>query len=58
MPLQERKGDQKRLVDDAAGACAIYSILFQFLTEECLSYQHSSASYHQYLSKEPAFVRQ
>ena len=32
-PLEEKKGDRKKLVGDTAGARAVYSILFEFLSE-------------------------
>ena len=52
--LLDKKGNRKALVGDAAGAPAVYTVLFQFLSKECPSYQHSQ--YHQYLGEEPAFV--
>ena len=35
--LEEKKGHRKKLVGDAAGARAVHSILFEFLSEECPS---------------------
>ena len=52
--LSEKKGDRKSLTGDAAGVRSVYGILMLFLTEGCPRYQPSV--YHEYLSKEPAFV--
>ena len=52
--LSEKKGDWKSLTGDAAGVHSVCSILILLLTEGCPRYQQSI--YHEYLSKEPAFV--
>lgn len=52
--LSEKKGDRTSLTGDAAGVRSVYGILMLFLTEGCPRYQQSV--YHEYLSKEPAFV--
>ena len=52
--LSEKKGDRRSLTGEVAGVRSVYGILMLFLTEGCPQYQPSV--YHEYLSKEPAFV--
>jgi len=38
--LLSKKGNRKGSVGDAAGVPAVYTVLFEFLSEECPSYQY------------------
>ena len=53
--LDGKKGDRKKLLGDASGASSVYSILLQFLAEECTQYDCSK--HHEYLIAEPAFTK-
>ena len=52
--LSDKKGDRRSLTGDAAGVHSVYNILLLFLTEECPHYRQST--YHEHISREPAFV--